>query len=357
MVAMDNKLIKQILVVAVALLFIASSFYFGGPIFSGSNNGISGENITGTILFNGTIRTYDPILGISGDINDSLVNEIRNMDGVKNVRPGQNGYIIDTETRDDVFILASDLREKGLEVSALANIALPSELELQFGTQTMNVTPYSSRYGSLGAVQVILDPIVDAGEEVTVSMIRIVNNGQLISYSNAAILVEVIQMNLQAEVNSTKDVTYSYTIPWENRTSVTGEDYNRIDSLIFSTPLTPTQIVTKKQFSYITYIDENSAMVMPNFINKSKVLMNFQDVNLTFPSSTYTTNESLGLPFNHTIMYEYDIKFEAPEGYLLGEKTISLKSPEELNDTITLNVSAVVIGNNIISFESVSLPS
>jgi hypothetical protein len=335
------------------LLFITELFMFGGNhLVSGGGPTIGGENISGQIIFNGTIRTYDPYLFLTTTPTESQLDAIRSLPGVLNIRPDPQGYIVDTETRDDVYLLAIELRKMNLTALSVANIAAPSVMELQFGTGTLNVT-------SQGVVRVATEPFLDAGEVVTVSMVGISNSGMLIDYNSQQIALTQLDLLFSAEAGEPVSESVTYLVPWENRNNVTNESgvYNKVDSIVFTTPLTINQILAKKQFPYITYIDANSAQVSSSFDNKSQVLVNFQDTNVTFPTSTLTTNESLDLPYQKQVFYTYNLSLTPPEGYVSPKESLLYQTSDVLNGTLALQVSALVAGNSIISIESVSLPS
>lgn len=350
---MDKKLIMKIIVVGAALLFITELFMFGGNhLVGGGSSGPSGENISGQIIFNGTIRTYDPYLFLTSTPSESQIESIRQIPGVLNIRPDPQGYVIDTETRDDVYLVGIELRKMNISALSVANIAAPSVMELQFGTGKINVT-------SQGVVRVATEPLLDAGEMVTVSMMGVSNNGLLIDYNSQQIALSRVELLFSAEAGEPISETYYYTVPWEHRNNVSAQSgqYTKVDSLIFSTPLTVTQILAKKQFPYITYIDANSAQVLGSFDNKSQVLVNFQDANVTFPSSTLISNESLELPYASDVFYTYNLSLKAPDGYTSPLESILYQTSDELNGTMALQVSALVAGGSIITIEEVSLPS
>jgi hypothetical protein len=351
---MDKKLLMQIIVVGAALLFITELFMFGGNhlVGGGSSTSTGGENISGYITFNGTIRTYDPYLFITSSPTESQIEAIRAIPGVQNVRPDPQGYIVDTETRDDVYIVGGELRKMNLVGLAVANIAAPSVMVLQFGTKELNIT-------SQGVVRVATEPLLDAGEVVTVSMVGIANDGILIDYNSQQIALTKLTLLFSAEAGDPISESVTYTIPWEYRNNVTNESgtYKRVDSLVFTTPLTINQILAKKQFDYITYIDENSAQVLKSFDNKSQVLINFQDTNVTFPPSTLLANESLDLPYPKSVFYTYNLSLTPPGDFSSPKDSMLFQTSQNLSGNITLQVNALVAGKSIISIESVSLPS
>ncbi len=344
---MDKKLLMKILVVGAALLFITSSFRPGSFSLGGDSSG--GENITGMISFDGTIRTYDPYLILDSTVNDSVIDQIRNMEGVETVTLEAQGYIVDTETRDDVYPLSQKLFEMGIPSYSIANIATPSVMVLEFGTELINVT-------APGVVRVATIPFLDAGSEVSVTMVGIVNGGTIIDYHSQSINSDIAELEFTAEVNELSSKIYRYTVPWEDRNSVSEESgsYARADNILFDPPLTVEQVMVKKQFPYITYIDANSAQISSAFDNRSQVEANFADVSVIFPSSILTieSDDNSTLPFNYSVLYSYNVTLVPPEGYEMDPKTLLYNSEVELSGTINATLEALITGNKIVQVQS-----
>ena len=168
------------------------------------------------------------------------------------------------------------------------------------------------------------EPLLDVDNVVTVSMTAVVTpDGSLGDYSDAVIDTQEIKGEFDATITQVDSITYSYTIPWENRTGIGNlsqygsVQYDKHDTIVFTTPLTTTQVLAKKLFPYITYIDTGSAVVDPSFSNMSQVADNFQDANYTLPASSLTvienSNSTLGappVPFNATLAYIYGVSLE-----------------------------------------------
>ena len=122
---MERKsIIISILVIALVLGFITELFYFGGSFslpFLGGGITVP-QNVTGTTTFNGTIRTYDPVLQIPANVSQSVIGALHNMSGVKDVQVQANDILIDTETRDDVYPIAVALGQMNVsDVLAVAS--------------------------------------------------------------------------------------------------------------------------------------------------------------------------------------------------------------------------------------------
>lgn len=328
---------KQIIVLAVALLFVLSSFFIGGNfVFRGDT---SKENVSGQVVFEGIIRTYDPMLYTESNISNVVVDELRAMEGVQSVVLEGQVYKISTETRDDVYPVAEFLRSKGIISVATANIVAPNKMEMNTGTETTNVT------FAQGAIRVVTEPLIDTDESVTVSMLGVAENGFLVGYGSATILFSEKQVQLTATIQSTS-AEYIYTIPWEERDIDAEGDYTRVDSLIFGDPLDLGQIMTIKQFDYIEYIDENSAQVKADFVNKTKVEEDLGNISVRFPPSTLITQEELD--FDGSALYTYSVILESEE-YKIKDKEFEIKTTEEYEDSFNYTATAVISGDTIIS--------
>jgi len=344
---MDKKLLMKILVVGAALLFITSSIRPGSFSLGDSSSG--GENITGMVSFDGTIRTYDPYLILESSINDSVIGQIRNMEGVETVTLEAQGYIVKTETRDDVYPISQELFEIGIASYSIANIATPSVMVMEFGTELINVT-------APGVVRVATIPFLDAGSSVSVNMVGIANGGSIIDYHSQSIDSDIVEIEFTAQINQLSSKIYSYVVPWEDRNSITEEsgDYVRSDNVLFDPPLSVEQVMIKKQFPYITYIDANSAQILATFDNRSQLEDNFADVSVIFPNSILTveSDDNPALPFNHTMLYSYNVTLLAPDGYEMDAKNMLYASEVELNGTINATFEALITGNKIVQVQS-----
>ena len=328
---------KQIIVLAVALLFILSSFFIGGSFVLRGDS--SKENISGQVVFEGIIRTYDPVLYTESNISSDVVDELRGMEGVDSVVLDGQVYTINTETRDDVYPVAEFLRSKGIDSITTANIVAPNKMEMNTGIETINVT------FSQGAIRVITEPLIDAGEPVTVSMLGVAEDGFIVGYGSATIVFSEKPVELTATIMSTS-TRHIYEIPWEDRNLDVEGEYKKVDSLLFDEPLDLGQIMTMKQLDYIEYIDANSAQVRPDFDNKTKVEEDFGDIPVRFPSSTLITEESLDL--EGSTLYTYSVVLESEE-YTLKDNETEIETTEEYEDSFNYSATAVISGDTIIS--------
>ncbi len=359
---MDKTDIIKILVAVIVIGFITEQFYFG--YIGGSKRPTTltgGQNITGTAVFNGTIRTYDPILGLPVDTNQSIIDQLRSMDGVKDVTAQNSVILVQTETRDDVYPLAVFLRQNNVTSFSIANIALPPLIEVSVDNAKINVTTNNA------IVRVQTEPLLDADSDVTVSMSAVVNDELLVGYDSPNILLNRITLETNATLASLNYKTYRYIIPWESRNSLNNLSeydyhYTKVNTIIFNPPLTIAQVLAKKVFPYLIYIDASSAEVVPEFSNSSQVLLNFEDTNVTFPSSLLEikTNETPDLSFDYTVRYTYLLTLpQTLNGYELGNISFlgETATMHELNTTMPLNVTIIAIGNKVISVSPSGLSS
>ncbi|MEW6036269.1 MAG: hypothetical protein AB1529_06660 [Candidatus Micrarchaeota archaeon] len=355
---------KQLLLIGsglIVLLLVMEPFFFGG---GGTRTGPSiqpGRNYTGTTIFNGSIRTYDPYLYLPVDTDQSVISQLRLLEAVSDVRAEQNSYVVQVRTRDDVFPTAAWLMERNVTSYSIANVAVNQGLEVNTSSGFINATVPG------GVIRVVAEPLLDAGHEVTVSMVAVVSSGLLIDYSSASLLLQEEQFVMNATVESLEQKIYTYSVPWEERNSLgdlsrLGEaSYKKVDSMVFPTPLDISQIMAKKQFSYIIYIDASSAQVEPSFDNLTMLQENFGDTLFMLPDSTLVvrTNGTPDLPYApDSVFYSYRLRLQDPP-YDFGQDTLAYESSvgREINSTVELNVTALVLGDKVLSIKRVSLPS
>lgn len=361
LISKDN--VKVALIVLVVVLFLTESFYFGGGFFrAGEPSGPDGSNVSGTAEFNGTIRTYDPVLLVPSNTSQSVIEKLRLQDGVSTVRsdPDYPDFlIVDTQTRDDVYPIASWLHSMNASSLSIANVAVNRNIEVDTVSGRVNATLAG------GVVRVLTEPLLDAESEVAVSMIAVLRGSQVIDYRSASLMLQTLELSLKADVESIESTTYSYSVPWGERNGIEGLDdydyeYERRDSIVFLTPLDVGQILTKKQFSYITYIDSGSALVEQSFDNVTLLSENFKDTPYWLPNSTLTikADEEPDIPLEPQVAYRYRLRLIDP-GYGLDNETLVMESDREydVGSTLDVNMTILALGQNLVSVKRVSLPS
>jgi hypothetical protein len=293
-------------------------------------------------------------------VSPALIDELRKRDDVVDVRLQSDSYIIQTDTRDEVYPLAAYIRQRNATPLAVANVALPQIVYVDTAAGRVNAT-------AAGVVRVVAEPLLDTDSVVTVKMIAVVNEGTLIDYYSPEISQQTVQGRFDATVVRLDHKEYSYFIPWQSRNSLGNLSrfgtvkYDKVDAIVFTTPLNTTQVIGKKTFTYIVYIDQGSAQVDSDFDNVSQVSLNFQDVQFELPPSKLliSTNQTPDIPFNATVMYSYAIALGNTTPYDFGNQSLVVETGREygLNDSIQVDVSALALGNKIISVRSVSIPS
>ncbi|MBD3209832.1 hypothetical protein GF318_00440 [Candidatus Micrarchaeota archaeon] len=355
---MDKKLIIQLAVLIAVLVLLLQPLGMGGvlpDLFPSGDD--AGVNKTGQAVFNATIRTYDPFVYLPPETEQSVIDELNSLGGVETVRTEDQGTIVETETRDDVFPLAVQLRGMGADPLARANLAIPPVLEVEFNTGKKNVS------SALTIMGVLTEPLVDAGTNVRVQMTAVVRNDYLIDYYDTGLLLDQKTIQVDALVSSLNYKEYTYIIPWEQRNNLEnlsrypGHEYERRDTITFSPPLDVNAIMVKKQFPYVEYIDAYGAQLSGDFDNLTRLESNFQDVGYSVPDSILVirSNETPDIGFNGTVVYNYDLAF-LEENYTFQDPVVAmdLEQEKELNSTVTLNMTVLSIGNNVISMEQVS---
>ncbi len=357
---MDRKQIAGIVVVLVSILLVTEGFYFGGSLPSFGQP--KSTNVSGVAIFNGTIRTYDPYLLLPLNTSPDILQQLRMRPDVKDVQNNSQAYVVDTDTRDDVFTVGQFLMKLNVTPYAIANIAANDVLQFNTSLGMQNASIPN------GVVRVATEPLVDSDSVVTVSVIGVIADGQVVDIQSASIMLQNVELGMNATVASLDHETYSYVIPWENRTqlgnlSAYGNySYNKVDTVIFTTPLSLDQVMAKKQFPYISYIDQGSASVDPSFSNATQLAINFADVNYTLPPSRLTiqTNQTPPIPFNSSVTYTYDLVLnQSGSAYVFPGGSFFVDTDHQLpiNSTISLNISAVALGDKILAVRRVGLPS
>lgn len=346
-------------VVAIVVLFLTETFYFGGGLpnlFKPSNS----ANVTGVAVFNGTIRTYDPFLFIQGEIPQSVIDKLNTKKEVRSIQQVSGGMMVNLDSRDSVYPVAVFLRENNVTSYSRANIVVDEQIEVQ--TLTGKVKTFIPN----GVIQVVSQPLVDADSVVPIQIGVTLRDDVIISYDSASILEEDVSLTLDAKVVSLSHKTYAYSIPWENRNSLGnlsayGEvDYKKVDSIIFTQPLSIDQIVLKKAAPFVLYIDANSAQVEPSFDDLEQLNTTFQGINFVLPPSklTISTNMTPDLQYNSVVTYSYIVTL-TNSTYSFGQNSFLIESsvPYEDGSEIKLKIDALTMGDKIISIKRVFLPS
>lgn len=357
------KVIVAVLAVAIFIFEIVALGVLGSGSRDSGGGTTTGELLTGNAQFNGIIRTYDPLLGTNLQLDTATLDQIRAMNGVKEVTSTQDGTAIITETRDDVYPIGYLLRQKNITVYAIANIVPTSNIEVELE----NGSKINASAGQV-AFRVITEPFVDVDTEVTINMVAQISDGKVINYGSAGIVSEEKKLLTNATVLDI-DYIYTYSIPWEKRDSVNvgqlnqyGQvDYKKKNTVFFKQPLTINEVMAKRNISYITYIDQYSIGCSENFTNISRVISDFSGKNITFDSSTLkiASNRSLGLNYSSSsVVYHYKVSVPAQiNGTALEVSEIEFQSDKvyPTNSKINLEITGTVIGNKMVVIRNAAI--
>ncbi len=340
----------KILVVVLALLFIFQpmgttfNFDFGGEK--------QADRIAGTAAFTGTLRTYDPYLILPEEgVGPSVMDEIRSMEGVREVQLQSGVVVITTETRDDVYPVASSLRQKGISTLADANIVLPSVLQVNTSSGIVN----ASTSGIV--LRLRMEPVIDSGIQVPATAVVQVSEGQVASLSQAELQSEELLISVDAAVESIEKKTYAYSIPWEERNLELADDssydYQRSDSILVSPPLSVGGIMVKKQLDYVVFIDSSSVIVSEDFTNRSRMIADFDGATLRFPDSKLVATEPVeDIPYDYNASYVYRVVLpDSYQNYAISDRYHNVESSKEYEegDVFVLDATALRIGETIVA--------
>jgi len=360
---MENS--KKIIILLILTVVMVGGMFWGIQFGKNAGNTTNDQVSSGTTSFNGTIRVYDPILLITSEISDALLTKLRNDERVKAITEYPSGRILNITTREDVFPLAEMLRTNGVKTQGVANIVLPGSISVRFGNGTViNVSTQS-----IGSVKAITEPLVDADNEVPVSMMAIVVGNGLVDYGSPTINSSIVTIHGNATVISMQGREYVFMIPWEKRSELDiallqekygneSIDFSKNDLVTFPNKLTVPQITEKRKLLYITYISDTSASVTWNFTNKEAMTSDFGNVTVAFPDSVLkiVTNDTVSLPYNGSSLFSYSVLVPPQiNGFSLKSAEIPLKVEKELsiNQSVEITINGLAIGNTVVSINGI----
>lgn len=351
---MDKPQIIQLVVMLIVIGFIAEQFYFSsqGSGFNIFNFGSVQSKITkGTTTFNGTVRNYDNMLVLDSNTSQSIIESVRNLEYVRGVTQ-QNGYwIVTTQSREDIPTLARILNEQNTSALARININVPDTIEVLTNDGAIN----ASTFGQNQIIKIVTNPIVNVEDNVIVQMDAEVTNKVLTNYSSAQLMFGNLEAIVNATVIKFNQMTSESSIPWEQRNSMNiSNESRKVNTIVFSPPLTNQQMIEKRALEYITYISSDSAEVREDFINKTKIIEDFNGTRVDFlPSKSVTISDLMINTTNNTpATYNYRVLLpNSIKGHVLEEMWFDLNfnSSKEINSTVQLNISAHTIGQRIYS--------
>jgi len=358
---MDKKDILKLVVLLAVLVMVGGMFspaLFFGSGKSGDSTS-SGDVVSGVLQFNGSIRTYEPVLLTSGQMPEAIKNELSQDKRINSISPSASGYLINLSSRDAVFPVADYLSKRGINTTTVANVILPSSVDLTLANGS-KMEIFAS-----GAVQLITEPFVDTDTMVVVRMSASAQNGRLIKYSTPEILSDYLDIRAESSISALLGKEYSYTIPWESRNDINtsmyqNASYEKADYISFPGGLSVSEITEMAKLPYVTYITDVSATVNDSFANRSMVEQDFGNISIVYPDSALTviTNDALSLPFNGSVLNSYLVEVPGTvNGYSLDTTSYNLSSSNEysVNDTVNVTIIGRGIGNRVVRIDSVTL--
>jgi len=353
----DFKTIVAILAVGLFVLNMVAIGVLGGgqlPFFQEEE-----QQTLGQVQFNGSIRTYDPYLVVPGGMDSSLMNDLKSMDGVKEITAEQGNTVIFLETRDEVYPTALYLKGLNITAYSLANIASPGIVPVILETGEEINASFSV------PIRIETTPLVPPDTIVNIAMLVLVSDNTVINYGSAYILTEEKTITLEGEIQK-EMFSYSYNIPWEQRNNISKEQFESYGDVyyqknnigFFERELTQQEMLDAKQFDYIEYIDKRSAVFSEEFADYGKVSSDL-NVNVSFSPSMLSilTNETMNLTYDGSLSYIYTVKMD-PGEYNIDEntQTVNLQSSRKISeDEVLLSLTGKFIGNMLFELETVAI--
>jgi hypothetical protein len=350
--------LKILAIIGVIVMFggmIAPSMLGGGG--GVSDNTISGDIMYGTSVANGTIRTYDRALFITGNNSREDLEFLEADEGFGSLNVLDDGWMLETKTRDDVYPVAEQLDEKGIDAVAIANIAIPGTLDVELvNGSTIEVNNRG------GIVRVITRPFLEEDSRVSVMFVAGIADGLLVNVSDATLMTNDFNRTIDAEVISLVNNTYTYTIAFDKRNidmnKLSGYDYqfDKKNVVVFSEEIPVSKQAEYRSLPYIEYIGSNSMSVNSNFSDIEKMESDLEGIGLeTEPSILTVTGKSapkLGMDHESSGIYRIMLP-EEDDGLEFRDREFTLETEKELNGTIKVDVEGVSIGGKAVWVASV----
>ena len=353
----DFKTIVAIIAVGLFVFEMIAIGVLGGgslPFFQKEE-----EQNVGQVEFSGSIRTYDPFLVIVGGIDNVLMNDLKSLEGVKEITAEQGNTVVLVETRDDVYPTAVYLKSLNITSYSLANIAAPGIVPVLLETGEEVNASFSV------PIKIETTPLVPPDTIVNIAMLVAVSENAVVDYGSAYILTEDKTITLDGTIEN-EMFEYSYDIPWEERNNITEDEFDEYGDVyyqknsmgFFERELTQNEIVYAKQFDYIEYIDKKSAVFSEDFSDTEQAASDL-NVSISFSPSTLTilSNETLNLTYDSSLSYIYTVKID-PSDYLIDEnmQVVTLQSTGKINDTeVPISLKGKFVGDVLFEMESVAI--
>ena len=339
------------------------------------DNKANGQQMTGLTVFNGTIRTYEPVLFVQGNINQSIMDILQNDTRISTITKDQQGWLINVTIRDDVYELAADIKKSyNLTSNSVANIILPPQIVVYLQNGSIVNTSTSTYISYFGPLKLWTEPMVEADSVVLVRMQATVQGDSLIGSANPTILAPRINLTTNATITKliTREIIYS--IPFEDRNAINvtlleetygneNVSYLKNSFIEFNESLTVTQIMQKSNLSYITHIGQDSANIKDNYNDSESIKNDFTGLSVTFPYSILKISSekvsiSMISKYKSNTLYKYYISVPKEEqGYSLPQDEqkyyVITNRTALLNSTVNVTIDGITIGNSFVRIDSV----
>lgn len=358
---MDKDLLIKLFAVGIVLFFIFEMFAFGKigqPAEAATNT--QPVALQGTSEFDAMINSYDPYL-VFQSLDDSQISEIKRIDGVEGVMLTDRGQVVSLKSPKYIGGVYNYSISSGLNVSAVANVALPPYLAVSLSNGSTEQIIFSGSTLKMG-----LEPFAAEGDNIRVKMNVEAEGGYLTRYSPPTLVPVQIALNSSAKVESALFDIYRFSVPWENRTHINASaleaeyglenvTYSRTDYVSFSTPLSTSDMLTKK-YDYVSVINENSITPVANYTDKARIEADFPGaqfadsvLEIKYPAGI---NATLSIPsaVNSSLRHVYSFevsdakyKFSDPVVYFATEKQLAA------GDSMNVTLSVLSVGKTVVN--------
>jgi len=385
---MEKGTLIKLAVVFIILVFVIEMLYMWsrGAVKTTTVEGITGS---GSVQTNATIADYERALTVVG--YDPLLEEAKN----NLTKAGLITYAVPLDENTTVYNIADGVSAgevasalEGLNVSlySKAYIILPPFVNVTMDNGTTALIPASP-------IQEDMDPTFLAGDTILIRFNVYIANSQISRYGGVEIIPRPATIPATARVLNITSVTYSLSIPWEqrgiNRSALTEEfrplnaSFSYKGQSFINANLTQEQVSAIKalNLSYVAAVSPTTISIQTNFTDRSAALSdlsNFSDL-LSFPNSTITLdfegavgeeiegnissvmegyNLSYGMARSETLLLELPRTIAADKNYTIkGDNTRAaiLSGLHELNETLNATIDAKVISNRIMRIDQVKI--
>jgi|GEM_PF-5686050 len=352
-----NDLIKILVLVAIAAF--AGQMIAPGLLGTGTQepeNQQEVKTVFGWSTFNATVERYEPYVVLMESFDEKTENRIKEHQNVDDIITREGRIYVSLRTEEDVPEAMEFLDTLNLTPYAVVWVSLPPTIDvvLQNGsTERINTNMISMRS------QIIL--YLDLGSKITTRSSVYGEENQLMSIGESSFVYDDETLEGEITILGLESKRYVYLIPWENRTIDPAEFeqygtvmYDRADHVVFEKSLTTSEIMEKNYLEYVVYLSEASVTVDENFADVEIIKNDFGE-NVVFPDSTLivVTEDDLNLSYEGEVEYTYTVDINV-EGYgSAGNMTALLNKEYQKGETVSAEILASVLGNNIVEVLSI----